>query len=77
MDVGVRDELMKYALRQNLKRSIDQCREFNDGWETSPPQMNAIECKWLWRADFNKETEKVPESAKIIKPTMKVTISFF
>ena len=42
MEIGTLDDLNEAYVRQNLKRSLDQCKQFASSWETTPPKMNTV-----------------------------------
>ena len=42
MEIGTLDDLNEAYVRQNLKRSLDQCKQFASNWETTPSKMNTV-----------------------------------
>ena len=42
MEIGTLDDLNEAYVRQNLKRSLDQCKQFASSWETTPSKMNTV-----------------------------------
>ena len=42
MEIGSLGELDEAFIRQNLKRSLDQCKEFASSWEATPAKMNTV-----------------------------------
>ena len=42
MEIGSLGELNEAFIRQNFKRSLDQCKEFASSWEATPAKMNTV-----------------------------------
>ena len=42
MEIGSLVELNEAFIRQNFKRSLDQCKEFASSWEATPAKMNTV-----------------------------------
>ena len=42
MEIGTLDDLNEAYVRQNLKRSLDQCKQFASSWKTTPSKMNTV-----------------------------------
>merc|ERR1711892_1265734 len=77
MTVSTRDDVMVYALRQDLKRSIDHCKAFSNEWQSTPPEMTRLECGWLWKTDFDVKstTQTTMEEAATPHKPISFTIS--
>ena len=67
MEIGTLDDLNEAYVRQNLKRSLDQCKQFASSWETTPSKMNTVKPTKngpLWKFKTNDSISAPPAATQ-------------
>ena len=75
MEIGTLEELNEAYVRQNLKRSLDQCKQFASSWEATPAKMNTITPTkngplWKFKKNDDIPTQAVAPQSNSVRATI-------
>ena len=75
MEIGTIEDLNEAYVRQNLKRSLDQCKQFASSWEATPAKMNTITPTkngplWKFKKNDDIPTQAVAPQSNPVRATI-------